>query len=140
WSLFEQEDRQAFVRWLQALNNAYRGEQALHELDCNPGGLEWIDTHDAERSVVSFLRQSSRGDLIAAVFNFTTVPRTNQQTGVPASGYWRESLNSDALEHGGAGFGNMGGASSVPIPVHGREQSLTLTLPPLGALFLKHEG
>jgi 1,4-alpha-glucan branching enzyme len=137
WQLLESVDRQALKRWITALNERYRSEQALHELDYNPNGFEWIDTGDAERSVISFLRKSAAGEGIAVVCNFTPVVRHNYQIGVPASGYWGEILNSDAREHGGSGVGNLGGVDSAPIPMHGRGQSLTLTLPPLGALFFK---
>jgi 1,4-alpha-glucan branching enzyme len=73
------------------------------------------------------------------VCNFTPVPRYNYRVGAPRGGYWREILNSDAGEHGGSGHGNMGGVEASPVPFHGRMHSLNLTLPPLGAVFLKSE-
>jgi 1,4-alpha-glucan branching enzyme len=92
-------------------------------------------------SVVSFLRKAkSNDDLIAVVCNFTPVPRTNYRIGVPRGGYWREILNSDGAEHGGTGHGNLGGVSATPIGTHGRQYSLNLTLPPLGAIFLKSDA
>jgi 1,4-alpha-glucan branching enzyme len=75
---------------------------------------------------------------VIVVCNFTPVPRTNYRIGVPRPGHWRELLNSDAVEYGGGGFGNFGGVESVPIPIHDRQHSVSLTLPPLGILFLKH--
>jgi 1,4-alpha-glucan branching enzyme len=72
--------------------------------------------------------------------NFTPVPRPNYRVGVPRKGFWREVMNTDAVEYGGSGHGNFGGAETVPMPSHGRLHSLTLTLPPLGAVFLKYEG
>jgi 1,4-alpha-glucan branching enzyme len=141
WHLLDDPQRRAFERWLTALNVAYQHEPALHVLDCDPQGFEWIDTHDSERSVISFLRKSP-GDCeqIAVVCNFTPVPRYNYRVGVPRSGYWRELLNSDASEHGGSGHGNLGGVEASPVPCHGRMHSLTLTLPPLGAVFLKSDA
>ena len=68
--------------------------------------------------------------------NFTEIPRHNYAIGIPAAGHWREILNSDATLYGGSGQGNMGGVDAVPIPLHGRKWSVTLTLPPLGAVFL----
>jgi 1,4-alpha-glucan branching enzyme len=140
WELLQHPPHAALHRWIASLNRAYADEPALHELDCDPAGFEWIDTHDADRSVLSFLRKAkSNGDVIAVVCNFTPVPRYNYRVGVPCSGFWRELLNSDASEHGGSGHGNLGGVESVPIPFHGRPHSVNLTLPPLGAVFLKYE-
>jgi 1,4-alpha-glucan branching enzyme len=140
WHLQDDPRRRAFARWLAALNEAYRNEPALHELDCDPNGFEWIDTNDADRSVISFLRQSADGrEQIAIVCNFTPVPRYNYRIGAPRGEFWRELLNSDAIEHGGSGHGNLGGVTASPVPCFGRMHSLTLTLPPLGAVFLKHE-
>jgi 1,4-alpha-glucan branching enzyme len=141
WHLLEDPQRRAFERWLTSLNVAYQHEPALHVLDCDPQGFEWIDTHDSERSVISFLRKSPGGqEQIAVVCNFTPVPRYNYRVGVPRGGDWRELLNSDASEHGGSGHGNLGGVDASPVPCHGRMHSLTLTLPPLGALFLKSDA
>ena len=141
WHLLDDPQRRALDRLLTALNEAYRSEPALHRLDCDPRGFEWIDTSDADRSVVSFLRKSPEGrEQIAVVCNFTPVPRYNYRVGAPRGGYWRELFNSDASEHGGSGHGNFGGVEASPVPYHGRMHSLTLTLPPLGALFLKSDG
>jgi 1,4-alpha-glucan branching enzyme len=137
WHRLDDPACRALQRWLTALNERYRDEQALHELDCDPAGFEWIDAGDAERSVFSFLRKSTAGDYIVVVCNFTPLPRINYLVGVPRGGDWREILNSDAKEHGGAGFGNLGGVTASPVPMHGRRHSLNLTLPPLGAVYLK---
>ena len=141
WQLLEDPKRRAFERWLSALNVAYRHEPALHALDCDPAGFEWIDANDADRSVISFLRKSP-GDReqIAVVCNFTPVPRYNYRVGAARGGFWRELLNSDASEHGGSGHGNLGGVEAAPVPFHGRIHSLTLTLPPLSIVFLKSDG
>ncbi|HZH48236.1 MAG TPA: alpha amylase C-terminal domain-containing protein, partial [Nitrospira sp.] len=69
--------------------------------------------------------------------NFTPVARQNYRVGVPRGGFWQEQLNSDATHYGGSGWGNLGGVEAVPVPLHGRDHSLTLTLPPLAALFFK---
>jgi 1,4-alpha-glucan branching enzyme len=141
WHLLEDPQRRALTRWLSALNEAYRNEPALHVHDCDPTGFEWIDTNDAERSVISFLRKSSDGrEQIAIVCNFTPIPRYNYRIGAPRGGFWRELLNSDASEHGGSGHGNLGGVEASPLPCLGRLHSLTLTLPPLGAIFLKSDS
>ncbi len=120
------------------MNRTYRDTPALYEQDMSPDGFEWIDCCDTENSVVSLIRRSkSRPDeMVVVVLNFTPLPRHNYQIGVPKAGQWREILNSDAPLYGGSGQGNMGGVEAMPIPLHGRRFSVTLTLPPLGAVFL----
>jgi 1,4-alpha-glucan branching enzyme len=140
WDLLDDPGHAGIARWLGDLNRLYSDDPALHELDCNPDGFEWIDGSDAEYSVIAFLRRAKApAEPIAVVFNFTPVPRENYRIGVPGRGYWRELLNSDAPEYGGSGMGNQGGVEAVPIPMHGKTHSLTLTLPPLGVLFLKRD-
>ncbi len=140
WHLLEDERHAGVQRLLGHLNRLYRHEPALYELDFEGQGFEWIDANDNEQSVTSFLRRGrTTGDVILAVFNFVPVPRYNYRVGVPGGGLWREIMNSDAEEYGGSGQGNMGGVDAVPFPQHGRPFSITLTLPPLGAVFLKSE-
>jgi 1,4-alpha-glucan branching enzyme len=118
------------------LARLYAHEAALHELDCDPAGFEWIDANDASSSVVSFLRRGLDGDALAVVCNFTPLVRRNYRLGVPEGGRWDELLNTDAATYGGSGQGNLGGVEAVPVAFHGRPLSLVLTLPPLAALFL----
>jgi 1,4-alpha-glucan branching enzyme len=135
-------DRHAGVRdWVRDLNRFYREEPALHELDTDPAGFEWVDCADAESSIVSLLRRNRDGGrLVLAVFNFTPVARTDYRLGVPRGGVWTERLNSDSAHYGGQGWGNLGGVEAAPVPAHGRPHSLTLTLPGLAALFLTSEA
>ncbi len=141
WTLLEDPSHSSLQRWIGTLNRFYVGERALHERDCEPAGFEWINADDADQSVLSFLRKdSSGGDIIAIICNFTPMPRTNYRIGVPRAGHWREILNSDAQEHGGSGHGNLGGVKATPVGSHGRPFSLNLSLPPLGAVFLKSDG
>jgi 1,4-alpha-glucan branching enzyme len=138
WHLLQHEPHAGLQRWVQNLNMLYRNEPALHEYDSNPAGFQWIDFHDAEGSVVSFLRKGhSTGDLICVVCNFTPVPRHDYLVGVPRGGYWQEVLNSDARDYWGGGIGNLGGVQATSIPWHGYPCSLNLTLPPLAVVFLK---
>ena len=124
--------------WVADLNYLYRAEPALHQTDANPQGFEWVDTSDAEASTISFLRKDPFArEVVLAVFNFTPVPRYNYRVGVPRGGAWKEVLNSDACEYGGSGQGNLGGVEAAPFGWHGKTSSLILTLPPLGAVFLK---
>ena len=137
WNLLEWAMHRGLHTWVEMLNRVYRGERALHELDCDPAGFEWVDCNDSASSTISLLRKDKSGDSILGAFNFTPVPRVSYQIGVPSGGFWRELLNSDGKEYGGSGMGNFGGLEAVATPVHGRPYSLVLTLPPLAALFLK---
>ena len=97
-----------------------------------------MDAHDADSSVLSFLRRGGRGTRpVLVVLNFTPTPRTNYRLGVPADGFWEEIINTDAKEFGGSGQGNQGGMDAAPVGSHGRPFSLNLTLPPLSAVFLR---
>jgi 1,4-alpha-glucan branching enzyme len=140
WHLLDNPMHGGLRLWVGDMNRIMREERSLHELDFDPAGFSWIDVTDADQSVVSLLRRSSTpNDVLAAVFNFTPVPRHNYQIGVPLGGRWRELVNSDAPLYGGSGMGNMGGVDAVPVGMHGHLHSITLTLPPLGMLFLKPE-
>jgi 1,4-alpha-glucan branching enzyme len=140
WQLLEYPLHASLQRWVEDLNKLYKNERALHQLDFDPAGFEWIDSNDSQNSVLSFIRQGrSEDDTVLIVCNFTPLPRYNYRVGVPRGGYWREVLNSDAEEYGGSRQGNLGGMEGSPIPFHGRPYSLNLTLPPLGAIFLKRE-
>jgi 1,4-alpha-glucan branching enzyme len=141
WHLLEFAPHAGLQQWVKKLNRTYRSEKALHELDFDPGGFEWVDCNDTEQSTLSLIRKAATKDeIILAVFNFTPTPRLNYKVGVPRGGYWREILNSDAEEFAGSGHGNFGGIEAAAAAVHGRPYTLNLTLPPLGALFLKSEN
>jgi len=141
WHLLAYAPHQGLRQWVRDLNELYRREPALHEGDCDPAGFEWVDFHDWEQSVISFLRKArSCDDVVLVVCNFTPVPRFDYRIGVPRLGFWRELLNSDARAYGGSGHGNLGGVTADPVPFHGRPGSLSLTLPPLSVLFLKPSG
>jgi 1,4-alpha-glucan branching enzyme len=138
WHLLEYAPHRGLQRWVEDLNRLYRNEAALHELDCQPAGFEWIDCNDAEGSVVSLIRRGKSADeVVLVVCNFTPVPRYDYRVGVVRGGFWRELLNSDATEYEGSGQGNKGGVESAPAACHGRPYSLNLTLPPLGIVFFK---
>jgi 1,4-alpha-glucan branching enzyme len=116
----------------------YRREPALHQLDHEPGGFEWIDCSDNENSVLSLLRRArDPRDYVIMVVNFTPVPRLNYRIGVPEGGVYYELLNSDAAVYGGSNVGNAGVIHADPEPAHNRPMSLCLTIPPLGCLLLK---
>ncbi len=135
WHLTGYERHAQIMNTVRQLNRIYRETPALHQLDTDPTGFEWIDGGDWENSVVSFVRRSRHGQSVSCVFNFTPLPRQGYRVGVNHPGYWREIFNSDANEFGGSGHGNLGGVEAVPMEWHGRPLSLRITLPPLGALF-----
>jgi 1,4-alpha-glucan branching enzyme len=140
WDLLAYPLHAGVHKWLQDLNWFYRREPALYELDCEPAGFEWIDCGDADGSVVSLIRKGkSTSTLVLAACNFTPVPRLGYRIGAPRPGFWREVLNSDALEYGGSGVGNSGGGEAMADGLHARPFSLTLTLPPLSVLFFTHQ-
>ncbi len=141
WHLLGYAPHQGIQKWVEDLNRTYRNEPALHELDNDPAGFEWIDCSDTDNSVLSFLRRGkSTDDVILVACNFTPVPRTNYRVGSPRGGFWQEILNSDAPIYGGGGWGNGGGVDAVPVPTHGRHWSLNLTLPALAIVVLKSGG
>jgi len=141
WGLLEQDAHRQLQLLVGDLNHLYRSESALHQQDCLPGGFEWIDCNDSEHSTLSWLRcGKDPGDRLLVVFNFTPVPRANLRIGVPWGGFWQEIFNSDAGEYGGTGHGNFGGVEAVPLSWHGRSHTVTIALPPLGALVFKPRG
>ena len=139
WHLLEQEPHRGVLSWVRDLNRLYRDEPALHSSDHEPDGFRWVDCHDADNSVLAFLRLAGDRCLLV-VANFTPVPRRRYRIGVPSPGRWRELLNSDATEYGGSGKGNLGVVETNPVPSHGHDQSLELSLPPLGIIVLRPES
>ena len=127
-------------RFVSDVNGLYRAEAALHDVDFDRAGFEWIVADDRDTSVIAFLRRARTGPPVLVVCNFTPVPRANYVLGVPAPGTWRELLNSDAAMYGGSDMGNFGAARAAPVAAHGRFHSLNLTLPPLATMFFKPEA
>ncbi|WP_409171747.1 1,4-alpha-glucan branching protein GlgB [Variovorax sp. H27-G14] len=144
WWVTEQPSHAGLQKLVAQLNRVYRDAPALHQLDFSAAGFEWITADDEEKSVFAFLRKSADGSPpLLVVCNMTPVPRTNYVLGVPkgagnGGGFWREVINTDAAEFGGAGWGNLGGVEAAPVRSHGRMQSVCLTLPPLSTLILEH--
>ena len=137
WHLLDYRTHASLLSWVADLNKAYRAETALHELDVQPGGFEWIDANDVQHSVYTYLRRDKAGELMLVACNFTPVIRHDYRIGVPRGGRWHEVLNSDARTYGGSGVGNLGGVDATFQPSHGRPYSLYLTLPPLAFLLFK---
>jgi len=138
WALLDYENHRGLQALVRDLNGAVAREAALHEVDFAWEGFEWIDIHDSEQSVLSFVRKAEDpADILVCVLNFTPVPRRGYRIGVPVAGPYREILNTDAACYGGSNVGNLGVVETEAKPWNGRPQSLMLSLPPLGALFLK---
>ncbi|WP_462326640.1 1,4-alpha-glucan branching protein GlgB [Desulfobaculum sp.] len=137
WDLLQTEGGAGLHRFIQDLNRVMVETPALYERDFSPEGFEWVDFHDAESSIISFLRKDGAGRPVLAVFNFTPVPREGYAVGVPSGGYWQELLNSDAEWYGGSGWGNYGGLPTQNVVSHGRPQSLCINLPPLGMVLFR---
>ncbi|EXJ17079.1 1,4-alpha-glucan branching protein GlgB [Imhoffiella purpurea] len=141
WDLLERPPHLGLQQLVADLNVVYRDHTPLHDVDFDPSGFEWIDCHDSSQSVLSYVRKSQSGkEVVAAVFNFTPVPRNNYRIGVPEPGFYREAINSDAEIYGGSNVGNQGGIESEPLSWMGRPHSLPISLPPLAGLILVHES
>ena len=141
WHLLEDDKHRKLRLWLKDLNRFYRTEPAMHQLDFERLGFDWLDIQDWEKSIVSFARRARNPEhAVVSVCNFTPKPRKNYRLGVPSGGQWKEVLNSDALEYGGSGQGNLGGVEADHHPFHGRTDSISITLPPLGCLFFRSEN
>lgn len=139
WHLLDEGPHHRGVQTLmQDLNHLYRTEAALHTDDFSWKGFTWIDLRDAQRSILAYSRQVPDSDeRIFVVCNFTPVVRHNYALGVPEAGGYVEILNSDATKYGGSGIVNRGILASEPNAWHEQNNSVRITLPPLGIIFLK---
>jgi len=138
WHLLSEGMHEALRSWVQDLNHAYQRERSLYEIDFDGSGFRWIDCQDNENSVISMIRRArDPHDFTVMIANFTPVPRPAYRVGVPEWGWYRELLNSDSERYGGSNMGNSGGCHTEAIPAHGFDQSISLTVPPLGFLLLK---
>lgn len=140
WHLLDEQRHRGIQTLVRDLNRLYCGTPALHQHDCEPEGFEWIEANDSDNSVLAFLRRGfDREQCVVVVSNFTPVPRHGYRIGVPAPGWYRERINSDAEIYGGGNIGNGGGVDAEPVEWHGRPWSLCLTLPPLATLILERQ-
>ena len=137
WYLLQREPHQGVQRLVADLNRLYRRQRALYDLDFQDSGFEWLDCHDNSQSVLSFLRKDRQGEApVAAVFNFTPVPRPGYRLGVPLPGFYRVLVNSDAGGYGGSSFSLIEGSASEAIEWMGRPHSILIDLPPLAGVLL----
>jgi len=139
WHLLESPRHDGLRRLVQHLNHIYKQEPALWDQDDSHAGFEWIDFHDADNCVVAFLRRSCAGDLLIFAVNATPVVRGNYRIGVPAGGFYREIVNTDAATYGGSNVGNLGGIQAEDAAWQGRTHSIAVNLPPLATVAFKCE-
>jgi 1,4-alpha-glucan branching enzyme len=137
WHLLEQPAHAGVQALIRDLNRLYRTIPALHELDCDSAGFEWLVMHDADRSVFAWLRKGRDvHDRCLVVVNFTPEVYRDYRIQVPFSGFWREVLNTDAAIYGGTNVGNAGGVCTLQ---EGAVPEVSLVIPPLAAIFLVPE-
>jgi 1,4-alpha-glucan branching enzyme len=138
WHLRDDPFHGGIMRWVRDLNALHHAEAALHALDAEPRGFEWIDASDAEGGTLCFLRRGpSAVDVIAVALNLTPMPHERFLIGLPDAGVWHEVLNSDAEIYGGSGMGNLGRIEAEPSSWHGRPASARIVLPPLSCVFFR---
>lgn len=140
WHLLDQPQHEGVRRLVADLNRVYRELPALHQLDCEQAGFQWIVGDDADNSVFAWVRRGINDhDVALVVSNFTPVPRVNYRVGVTREGTYREVINTDAEAYGGSNLGNLGAITSEAVPTHGQDQSIALTIPPLATVILSFE-
>ncbi len=140
WWVLDDDYHRGVQQLVRDLNTAYSATPALWRQDTSPAGFEWIDANDAGGNTLSFLRFAGDGGMLACIANFSAVPHRNYRVGLPRAGRWREVLNTDAGVYAGSGVGNLGLIEAVDEPCHGKPASATLTVPPLGVLWLVPES
>ncbi len=136
WALLDVSWHRGVQRLAADLNHLYRSLAALHELDFEAPGFRWIDCHDADSSVVSFMRCARDGSFVVVALNFTPVPRRPYHIGMPRAGSYEEILNSDSRHYGGSDVGNDGTVTAHDQSWMGLPASASLVLPPLGGVIL----
>ncbi len=138
WTLLDSAPHASIRLLIGDLNSLYRSEPALHWKEYVAGSFSWIDASNAEQNILVFRRCAAQPENdVVVVCNLSPVPRSNYGIGIPHKGFWREILNTDSRVYGGSGQGNVGGVESVPVPLHGFFQSITIQVPPLAVLYLK---
>jgi len=140
WELLGFEYHRSLQNTVRELNRLYKEEPAMHEVDFHYEGFEWVDIHDVDSSIISFLRFSrDRRSFLLFVCNFTPVVRPNYRIGVPRAGRYQEIFNSDWPQFNGSNVNNGSGVEAAPISWHGRPASVSITLPPLAVVILRPE-
>lgn len=137
WLLLDYDKHKQLKEYTKAINKLYLKHPALWEIDYSWEGFSWLVSDDKDNSCLAFLRRDSKGEEIIAVCNLTKVLRENYSFGVDTAGTYEVILNSDDKKFGGEGRGPKSRVTTKKLKMHGKEQSLTLTLPPNSAIYLK---
>jgi 1,4-alpha-glucan branching enzyme len=140
WWLLDHVEHRGVQSLVRDMNRIYADSSALWSLDQDESGFAWIDANDAGNNVFSFLRRGADGSELACIVNFSAVPHHGYRIGLPRTGAWTELLNTDAETYSGSGVGNMGQVVAEESSWHGQPASATISVPPLGALWLRFEG
>lgn len=141
WALVGNMQHDGIRNFVGDLNRVLREHPALHQIDFREDGFSWIHADDALNSTYAFCRMARNDEeILVCIFNFTPVPREKYRVGVPLAGEYQEIINSDSQIYGGTNVGNLGRVVSTPKSIHGRPQSIEITLPPLGMLIMKYSG
>ena len=138
WNLLEYELQRGIKLLARDLNHLYRNHPALHELDFSQEGFQWIDCHDADQSIISFIRRSRHGHVVIVALNFTPVPRENYRIGVPQPGTYVELLNSDSLFYAGSNVNNGSGVTAQNQAWMDQPHSMLIKLPPLASVIFSN--
>ena len=140
WDLLQYPNHSGLQKCLADMNRAYRDNPAMWRKDHDPSGFEWIDANDAAGNVFSWLRFDGDGGVVACVSNMAPVVHEDYRLGLPHAGSWTEIVNTDALDYGGSGVGNLGRVEATDDPWHGRPASARMVLPPLASVWLRWDG
>ena len=140
WDLLQYPNHSGLQKCLADMNRAYRDNPAMWRKDHDPSGFEWIDANDAAGNVFSWLRFDGDGGVVACVSNMAPVVHEDYRLGLPHAGSWTEIVNTDALDYGGSGVGNLGRVDATDDPWHGRPASARMVLPPLASVWLRWDG
>ena len=138
WWLLEHAEHRGVQDMLRDANKVYQATPALWALDHSPQGFEWIDANDQNNNTFSWLRWDGDGGVIACISNFSAIPHFDYRVGLPFAGDWEEVLNTDAEAYGGSGVGNFGQVTAEDVPWHARPASASISVPPLGAVWLRY--
>ncbi len=137
WWLTDNPGHDGVMSCVKRLNDIYREHPALWSDDFTNHGFEWLEVNDSDHNVLAYLRKSKdEEDFVAVVCNFSGVPHNDYRIGLPFEGVWEEILNTDAVEYGGSGVGNLGQVETEPVEYAGRANSAVVQLPPYGVVYL----
>ncbi len=137
WLLLDYPKHRSLQNYFKKINEFYKANPAFWQIDYSWEGFSWISSDDKDNSVIAFRRIDEKGKEIIVVCNFTNVERCDYRIGIPKKGAYKIVFNSDDVEFGGEGKGNKGKLKTESINMHGFEQSISLDLPPMSAIYIK---